>query len=282
MRSNVNQPTTPQNTSQLGASTASSSAHSDLVSELQTTRHQLKSVSQQNQQLIQQNQQLRVEIERIMASALNLHHIVYSEQPAAPPPSSTPSSSPDNEGAKHSAPTVSESQRQADGDADVPAFDVSTPDPIAPNASVPKADAAEAHATEASATDMFAELDRLLADDLLPPSGLQSGLQTGPQPSPQFAPQPVSRDDDESLKAALSHVNARPRASAATGPPKPSLFKPPHLRQTVAVPPSPPTAKGAPRRPNLWLILAVVAVMLSCFGAGFLLTLPLLQQSSDR
>ncbi|MGF1534936.1 MAG: hypothetical protein ACFB4J_00440 [Elainellaceae cyanobacterium] len=237
----MNQPTTHRQTQ---PAASSGSSYRDIVLELQSTKQQLRSVNQQNRHLIQQNQQLRVEIERIMASALNLHHIIYASQPATaqPAPSSDPSIAPEAPG------TSGEAGNARDASAN--------------DSSVNDVSINDASANDGSAEDMFAELDQLLAEP----------------PEPLKPPQ----DDDESLKAALSHVNVRrrvgaePAESAQAFAPRPAA----NLRPAVVMP-NPAPASSAPRKFNLWMVLVIIAVMLSCFGAGFLLTLPLLQQSSD-
>jgi hypothetical protein len=57
------------------------SVYRELAAELQTARVMLDSLNAQNQQLVQQNQQLRVEIERVVQSALQLRQIADDHQP---------------------------------------------------------------------------------------------------------------------------------------------------------------------------------------------------------
>lgn len=63
------------------------SLYREVASELQNTRTSLQSLKTQNQELIQKNQQLRLEIERVVQSALHLRQLAdvpWMEQDLAP------------------------------------------------------------------------------------------------------------------------------------------------------------------------------------------------------
>ncbi|MGB3614588.1 MAG: hypothetical protein WBA10_12415 [Elainellaceae cyanobacterium] len=275
MGSNVNQPSTHNQFSQTDGSLSASvpqrepsqtdRSPQELASALKSTQQQLEAVSQQNQQLVQHNQQLQIEIERIMASALNLHHIVHAGPTAANTPAASSKPGSDNTSSDTPAPPSADRTATPDEQTTAVVLGHKTSGQLdAPQTSASPIGIDDA--TEYDADDMFAELDRLLADDL--------------SPQPQ---QPLFQEDN-SLQAALSHVDSRHRVNGSR-PDQPKQLSPKlptNLRRTVAAPPQPAASSDAiPRRSNLWLIVATVAVMLSCFGAGFLITLPLLQ-SSDR
>ena len=63
---------TPQNASAQYAPSVPLSVYRELAAELQATQIMLESLNAQNQQLVQHNQQLRIEIERVVQSALQL------------------------------------------------------------------------------------------------------------------------------------------------------------------------------------------------------------------
>lgn len=67
------------------------SVYRELAAELQTARVMLDSLNSQNQQLVQQNQQLRVEIERVVQSALQLRQVADSHQVLGRNATETPS-----------------------------------------------------------------------------------------------------------------------------------------------------------------------------------------------
>lgn len=74
------QPTKPSQPASVSAGAAQSpsvpiSLYREVASELQTTRSTLQSLKTQNQELTQKNQQLRLEIERVVQSALHLRQI---------------------------------------------------------------------------------------------------------------------------------------------------------------------------------------------------------------
>jgi cobalamin biosynthesis Mg chelatase CobN len=58
------------------------SLYREVATELKTTQAKLESLTVQNQQLTQQNQQLRVEIERVVQSALQLRQTADAHLPA--------------------------------------------------------------------------------------------------------------------------------------------------------------------------------------------------------
>lgn len=63
------------------------SLYREVASELQNTRTSLQSLKTQNQELVQKNQQLRLEIERVVQSALHLRQLAdvpWMEQDLAP------------------------------------------------------------------------------------------------------------------------------------------------------------------------------------------------------
>ncbi len=85
MTSNVNARSNGQPTPTPGSNAPAVSAQAPSVpislyrevsSELQTTRTTLSSLKTQNQELVQKNQQLRLEIERVVQSALHLRQLV--------------------------------------------------------------------------------------------------------------------------------------------------------------------------------------------------------------
>lgn len=66
------------------------SLYREVATELQSSKTKLESLRLQNQELVQQNQQLRVEIERVVQSALQLRQVADGQQagkllPAEPP-----------------------------------------------------------------------------------------------------------------------------------------------------------------------------------------------------
>ncbi len=68
------------------------SLYREVATELKATQSKIEALTQQNQQLTQQNQQLRVEIERVVQSALQLRQVADAHTPVANPslPSTTP------------------------------------------------------------------------------------------------------------------------------------------------------------------------------------------------
>lgn len=68
------------------------SLYREVASELQTTRTTLQSLKTQNQELLQKNQQLRLEIERVVQSALHLRQVADSSWGLPDFPESTPDS----------------------------------------------------------------------------------------------------------------------------------------------------------------------------------------------
>ncbi|MBW4581375.1 MAG: hypothetical protein KME42_17535 [Tildeniella nuda ZEHNDER 1965/U140] len=58
------------------------SLYREVATELKATQTKMESLAQQNQQLTQQNQQLRVEIERVVQSALQLRQTADAHLPA--------------------------------------------------------------------------------------------------------------------------------------------------------------------------------------------------------
>lgn len=89
MHSNVNTKPTPKaNTTPVAlppqnhhSPSVPISVYRELAAELQATRTLLDSLTAQNQHLTQQNQHLRVEIERVVQSALQLRQVADSFQP---------------------------------------------------------------------------------------------------------------------------------------------------------------------------------------------------------
>lgn len=104
MTSNVNTQTSGQSVhSPKPASSASGTAHApsvpislyrEVAGELQTTRTTLQSIKAQNQELLQKNQQLRLEIERVVQSALHLRQVADSSWGMPNFPESLPSPAP--------------------------------------------------------------------------------------------------------------------------------------------------------------------------------------------
>lgn len=62
------------------------SLYRQVATELQSTQTELETVQGQNQKLVEQNQQLRVEIERVVQSALQLRQVADSYKPLQPLP----------------------------------------------------------------------------------------------------------------------------------------------------------------------------------------------------
>lgn len=80
---------TQASSSPAGASPSPSvpiSLYREVANELQSTRTNMESLKTQNQQLQEQNQQLRLEIERVVQSALHLRQVADSYKPIAPNP----------------------------------------------------------------------------------------------------------------------------------------------------------------------------------------------------
>jgi hypothetical protein len=68
-------PSQPASSSAAQAPSVPISLYREVASELQTTRSTLQSLKTENQELTQKNQQLRLEIERVVQSALHLRQI---------------------------------------------------------------------------------------------------------------------------------------------------------------------------------------------------------------
>jgi len=78
-------PASPANTAT--APSVPISLYREVATELHTTRMMMESLKLQNQQLNQQNQQLRIEIERVVQSALQLRQVAderHTRYPATP------------------------------------------------------------------------------------------------------------------------------------------------------------------------------------------------------
>ncbi|MBC7970315.1 MAG: hypothetical protein H7Z11_09345 [Verrucomicrobia bacterium] len=65
------------------------SLYREVATELKATQAKMESLTQQNQQLTQQNQQLRVEIERVVQSALQLRQVADAHLPTSALPASS-------------------------------------------------------------------------------------------------------------------------------------------------------------------------------------------------
>lgn len=78
-------PSSPAPTTAPQAPSVPISLYREVSSELQTTRTNLSSLKTQNQELVQKNQQLRLEIERVVQSALHLRQMVDPTWGAAEP-----------------------------------------------------------------------------------------------------------------------------------------------------------------------------------------------------
>ena len=142
---------------------------------------------------------------------------------------------------------------------------------------------------------MFAELDRLLTEEPHPSrddslenalnyvnSRYRPGMPTSSSKRPSHSPS-ISPSHD-GRREATGAIPPNPDAAAAPAA-TPIQFNPinpsTNLRPTVAASPQPTVATAAPRRFNLWMVLATVVVMVSCFGASFFVVLSMLQ-NSDR
>jgi hypothetical protein len=66
------------------------SLYREVTTELQSAKTQMESLRLQNQELVQQNQQLRLEIERVVQSALQLRQIADLQHSVSLPPSESP------------------------------------------------------------------------------------------------------------------------------------------------------------------------------------------------
>lgn len=66
------------------------SLYRQVANELQEAQAAMESIKVQNKQLVEQNQQLRLEIERVVQSALHLRHLADAYQPIQPQPEAEP------------------------------------------------------------------------------------------------------------------------------------------------------------------------------------------------
>ncbi|MEO0407657.1 MAG: hypothetical protein AAF289_09930 [Cyanobacteria bacterium P01_A01_bin.135] len=259
----MDQPT-QDHSSQAGQTPASAAdgatrSAADLAAQLQMTQQQLDASQQANQQLLRQNQQLRGEIEQLMASALNLHQIISTSLPTAPAQPSDAPPAPET-----SSTTSTDGQSYA----------------VISDANIDKGDA----------DDMFAELDRLLADDSGPAidESLRSGLNYVPPrrtsspttPKPSSPKPPSAKPPSSKAPVAKAPESKAPAAKASTIKTPLSQKPADNLRRTVAATPQPVTTAAPPRRLNPWLVLATILVMISCFGASFFVVLSMLRSTN--
>lgn len=103
------------------------SLYREVATELKATQAKMESLTQQNQQLTQQNQQLRVEIERVVQSALQLRQVADAHLPAP----TLPAASSSLQGLElHFQPPLSAAPSHV---ADAIAPERAEPRPVAPN-----------------------------------------------------------------------------------------------------------------------------------------------------
>ncbi|MEB3357326.1 MAG: hypothetical protein VKK04_11420 [Synechococcales bacterium] len=108
------------------------------------------------------------------------------------------------------------------------------------------------------------------------------------------APKPQALADEE-LAAALNRVFAaqpgqppiseasQSRTEAIATPPGQAIPKISHTEQSGGRIGASAQASGAPREmSNLWLVLTVIVVIITAFGAGFLMVLPFIQQPNNN
>jgi uncharacterized membrane protein len=180
-------PTTPSQTPPTNgyAPSVPISVYRQLAAELDSTRAQLQSTTQQNHHLIRQNQQLQQEVGRLVQSALAVQTLVGG-QPSTP---------------------------------------VASPQPTQLSATAPSAPAAST-------------------------------------PKPPAAPQPSAA---EPMPIPPELPNFDEFFTEQSSEPRPSK-----------------TETSSRDMGGLWLTLVIVVVMITAFGAGFLVVRPMLQQNSDR
>ena len=251
------------------------SVYRELAAELRANKAVIDSLNSRNQQLIQQNQRLKQEIHNVVQAALNLGQYAGVARPANK--ESFPNAiAPDTLAKLVRAQKESQSDDPRDTQSDA----------------LPTAQATTIHDSAALSPNVAADpAVKPIAFQPIAQSPVQSGKSAQPtgMPPRKRAPRPIR----SAAKAAPNATAQKPSAKAAKATRQPTAAEAAKRKGQLSLPVNQPLPKlfteqsGAYRSSvletgeekeigGIWLALSIILIIVTAFGAGFLIMKPLL------
>ena len=263
------------------------SVYRELASELRANKAVIDSLNSRNQQLLQQNQFLKQEIHNVVQSALSLGQAAGVAKPAfhlgdqgAEPIGGMPYGSPGFPNAI--APDTLAKLAQAEANPNPPAGAYGSPtEQSSGYATEPARSELDHHIQRQSSPTSDAATSRV-PKPITPATQKAANRQTAHKPTSAKAAKPradkpAARQKQSAARTQLAQTGSRRTESVAvkkplSAPPKPKLF----TEQSGSFRSSALDSQENKEISGIWLVLSIILIVVTAFGAGFLIMKPLL------